>query len=133
MDLFKITFDELSKIISKHRHLDHCIYADDVFVLSKSVDLSKTNHLFTSLIEDILNWSKLSGAKLSLDKCKTLHICRKKSCNSDSLSLKINNVNISSVHNLKNLDLIVNNKYNWKPHCIGLKKSLAAKNFRPHC
>lgn len=116
--LFIIAFDDISKIIAKHALLHHCVYADDIYILCKHNDLGKTKNLLLNVIEDISVWSTHSGAKLSVDKCKTLHICRKTSCSKFTLSF--NNINIENVTNLSILGILFNNKYNWKYHCLEL-------------
>lgn len=123
--LFLIAFDEVSNIISKHPQLDHCIYADDVYILCKHNSLIEQQNLFSNALTDILSWCNTSGAKLSVDKCKTLHVCRKTSCK--QINFKFNNINIVNVNNLSILGIIFSDRYNFKKHCIELKKSLAAR------
>ena len=35
--LFQIAFNEISKIISANRFVDHCLYADDLYILCKKI------------------------------------------------------------------------------------------------
>ena len=58
------------------------------------------------------NWSKSSGANISLDKTNHLHICRKRHCS--AIKLVHNNINIENVDNCKILGLNIDSKYSFK-------------------
>lgn len=93
--LFIIAFDEISSLIKKYKLLDSCFYADDINILNKLNGSNKCKTRFDNVINDILEWSCASGAKLSLQKCKILHLCRKTNC---LILLTINNVQIENVN-----------------------------------
>lgn len=91
--------------------------------MCKQNDTNKTQDILYKVIEDIMSWSTISGAKLSLEKCKVLHICRKQ--NFPHINININNIFIENVNELKILGQTFSNKYKWKLHCNNLRKSLA--------
>ena len=123
--LFIIAFDDISTILNKYTLLDSCFYADDISILTKVNNVNECKNLLSNAINDILVWSNASGAKLSLNKCKLLHVCRKHQC--PELILSIHNVQIENVKNLNILGLTFDNRYKWIQHCLDLKKSLAAR------
>lgn len=74
--------------------LDHCIYKDDIYIFCRINDIDRTKTVMSQVFCDILNWCTTSGAILSLDKCKTLHVCRKLSCPCSFQSSKNNTSDI---------------------------------------
>lgn len=75
--LFLIAFNEISKIIDRHNKISHLLYADDLILFSKCKDLNMVGNSFSEIVEDLSNWGKCSGSKISLQKCEILHICKK--------------------------------------------------------
>jgi len=119
--LFLIAYNSLSDTISKHKNLNFTAFADDYNII---VDLKKQKNPtinLNSLFEDISNWCNLSGASLSLSKCKHIHICRKHNCVCQ-LSTVTNS--ICTVAELTMLGLSFDTKYKWQPHINKLAKSL---------
>ena len=74
--LFSIAFNEISKIINCHTNLDHCLYADDLYIMCKYIDNHNTNLALSRVVKDILNWGENSGTKISLNKTSKFHICK---------------------------------------------------------
>lgn len=120
--LFIIAFDDLSRIISANKSVDHCIYADDLYVISKEQSNDKIKEAFSQTLIAIDNWSKNSGAEVSFEKTNHLHICKKHNCN--NIDLIFNNNSIKNVDSCKILGLLIDRKYSFKNHCIYLKKNL---------
>lgn len=123
--LFSIAFNEVSSIINTDKTLQHGIYADDVFVYTKSKNLNCVNDAFQSILEKLVNWSKFSGAKISYRKCSTLHICRKKKC--PGLRLTFSGTAIQNVSSCRILGIIFDSKYRFKDHCNYIRKSLITR------
>jgi len=101
--LFLISYNKLCPI-EVHRGFKFFSYADDFTILKK---IHKNVTMFiNSLFTDIISWCDYSGAKLSVQKFKHLHICRKHRCNftitsqayclNQANSLKILGLTISS-------------------------------------
>jgi len=108
-----IAYNSLSDTISKHKNINFTAFADYYNII---VDL-----------KNICNWCNLSGASLSLSKCKHIHICRKHNCVCQ-LSTVTNS--ICTVAELTMLDLSFDRKYKWQPHINKLAKSLTNKSNR---
>ena len=126
--LFTIAFNEISRIINQNNKINHCIYADDLYILCKQKDNRQTKNHFETILKNLQSWSLKSGAKLSLNKTKILHICKKHKCNFHNIDINIDSYRIEIVDNLKILGMIFNNKYTWKDHCLLLKKTIATRS-----
>jgi len=97
--LFTIAFDELNKIILKHKNIQLSLYADDAIVYKKIKNLNTIEQVFKIVLKDIKDWGNMSGASLEISKCKTLHICRKRNCVPPNITF--NNNPINDVESLK--------------------------------
>lgn len=75
--IFIITFNELSEILTKYKLIEHSLYADDLFILSKCKDLAAVASMFSDILQELSSWCNISGSKISLAKTKILHICKK--------------------------------------------------------
>lgn len=122
--LFTIAFSEISQIINNCKHLDHCIYADDLYIFCKKNSNMECNNILQDALNKLNDWSLKSGAKISIDKTKKLHICRKQLCDIQSFGMTVNNTNIENVNQLKILGILFTNNYSWNKHFLSLKKSL---------
>lgn len=119
--LFLIAYNRLSNIIESYKNFDCLAYADD-FIIMKKLSKSKTTTIdINPLINDIIDWGKYSGAMLALSKCKHLHLCRKQNC---STKVTCNNLNITTVNEMKILGIIFNKRYKWNSHIEYLSLSL---------
>ena len=123
--LFLIAYNRLADIMSTHREIQFCAYADDFNIIIRHNRQKNTQTDLNNLFQNIDNWCLYSGAILSLDKSKHLHICRKIDCNSTILA---NNFQFEIVTQLRILGLIFNKRYNWNNHIdallVNLSKSL---------
>ncbi|XP_059221123.1 uncharacterized protein LOC131995879 [Stomoxys calcitrans] len=114
----------LSELLESDKSLKFLSYADD-FVIIK--ELSRLNQPIIDLNNTICaieDWCNYSGAELSIDKCKHLHICRKRNC---SPVLNCNNYSICPVNKLKILGITFNSKYKWDSHIEELSTSLSKR------
>lgn len=138
--LFIIAFNEFSKIISSQKHIEHAIYADDAVIFTKNNDNNKVKDIFSETLKKIDEWGTKSGAKLSIEKCAILHICKKHNC--PSFEVEYNSKKIKRVNNLRILGVVFDKNYTFKEHCQQLRKNLnsrlnivkylTSKNFRIH-
>ena len=123
--LFIISFQQLSALLIKYRKIEHSIYADDAIIFSKVTDMNMVKSMFLNILNDIKAWGKTSGARLSIQKCKLLHICKKKNCTKFSLSYE--NIEINFVNQIKILGITFEKNFTFKQQCINLRKSLTAR------
>ena len=137
--LFLIAFNHLSVLIDESKYFKHIIYADDLYIyrIVQNVDLfkSKLNNLYSKIIE----WCTYSGVKISEDKSKHLHICKKHSCN---INISLNASRLDKVNDLRILGLTFNSRYLWNSHvnnlCISIQnrvnvlKCLSNLNLQPN-
>ena len=94
-------------------------------VFTKIKDNNKVKDAFTYILRDIDNWSNASCATLSIEKCDLLHICNKKNCHLFDVEYK--NIKIKRVNNLRILSIIFDKSFNFKEHCLQLRKSLNSR------
>lgn len=122
--LFSIAFNELSSILSKNNRISHCIYADDLYILSNIKNNNESNHVLENTLKEIEKWTLISGAKISFEKTKKLHICKKHQCNANNYSITLQTKTIQNVAELRVLGLIFTHNYSWNRQLSTLKKAL---------
>ena len=120
--LFLIAYNDLSKIIDNQKYFSHIIYADDLYIFRKIKNCNEFKTKFEDLLELIINWGNYSGAKISIEKCKHIHFCKKTNCS--NIVINSNTTVIDNVKDLKILGIIFNSKYSWNSHVNYLIKSL---------
>ena len=118
--LFIIAYNKLADIITLHKEVQFCAYADDFVLIVKSKTKNPKINL-DSLFNDIFEWCSTSGARLSLNKCKQIHFCRKHDC---SCNIEINNFQLEQVDNIKILGITFNKRYLWNTHIQNLSSAL---------
>lgn len=74
--LFLIAYNSLSDLLQSHKDISFISYADDFLIIKKLSSEINGNINMDQIIDEIEDWCKFSGAELSLQKCKHLHICR---------------------------------------------------------
>ena len=104
----------------QHKNFEYIAYADDFNILIKHNKLKNPTINLNHIISDINKWSEKSGVKLSLPKCKYIHICRKRNC---SCTVASNNISLVKAYNLKILGMTINNKYRWNNRIQNLNTS----------
>lgn len=122
--LFLIAYNSLSDLLQSHKDISFISYADDFLIIKKLSSEINGNINMDQIIDEIEDWCKFSGAELSLQKCKHLHICRKHNCAPD---LNCRTRPIPSADTLKILGITFNNRYKWNSHIEQLILSLSHK------
>ena len=120
--LFLVAFNQLSIIINECKYFKHTLYADDLYIFRVIQSLDIFNTKLNLLYYKITEWCNYSGVKISEEKCKHLHFCKKINCNNINLSL--NAFRLENVNDLKILGLIFNKRYLWNSHINNLCNSL---------
>ena len=123
--LFLIAFEDINKIFLNNKNVSHCLYADDLYVICNKKDPNEIKEQFIKILNSITEWGKYSGASISIEKCKHLHVCRKHRCS--NIDLRYYNYIIENVSNLSILGLVFDNRRTYKHHCMYLKTNLAAR------
>ena len=77
------------------------------------------------LIQMALNrlgeWAKNKGVRFSVEKTKCLHLCRLRGPHNDPI-LHLNGAQLNAVTLARFLGLLLDSKFNWKPHITDLRK-----------
>lgn len=111
--LFLIAYNKLCGLITLHKEISFISYADDFVIIKKQGKTKNQDIDIKPLLDDILSWCEYSGARLSVEKCKHLHICRKHNCKPQLLC---GISRISTVESLKILGLTFNKQFRWNTH-----------------
>lgn len=120
--LFLISYNKLANIIHLHKNLNFIAYADDFHILIKFHKYQKNiQHNLDLLFSKINEWCASSGASLSTNKCKHLHICKKHHC---QCSIHTSNFTLKEATTLRTLGLTLKKKYKWNDHINKLTTSL---------
>ena len=97
------------------------IYADDT-ILSSTLNTFNDNiqndnleYLINDELLKINEWLKINKLSLNMAKCKYMTFQRKNT-NIQTLTLKIDNINIEQVKEFNFLGLIIDTNLNWKRH-----------------
>ena len=112
--LFSLYINDLPNYLE---HCDVTLYADDtvLFIFDKSLHNIKSN--MNSNLEKLNNWLKLSHLTLSTSKSKFMIIGSSQRLNKiDSISFKIDNMDLDEVSSFKYLGIIINDRLTWQDH-----------------
>lgn len=63
-----IPVDDLSRTLFRNKKIEHCMYADHLYIIAKSQDNGNINHELSNSIHLINNWPEISGASISYEK-----------------------------------------------------------------
>lgn len=88
-------------------------YADDVFLATAIVHEGDAD-IYQSALNSIAEWSADNRLTINVAKTKTLQIHKKGAAN--ICIYQIDGLDIENVHTFKYLGVIVDRKYNWRPH-----------------
>uniref|UniRef100_W8C2B6 RNA-directed DNA polymerase from mobile element jockey n=1 Tax=Ceratitis capitata TaxID=7213 RepID=W8C2B6_CERCA len=122
--LFLIAYNRLCNILTIEKRINFTAYADDFHLI---IQLNKQKNLaynLDTLFQNIISWCNYSGAILSTEKCKHIHICRKHKC---STKIHTNNITIPTVNTIKMLGITFSNNYRWNSHITELATSLSKR------
>lgn len=87
-----IPVDDLSRTLSQNKKIEHCMYADHLYIIAKSQDNGNINHELSNSIQLINNWSEISGASISYEKTTQLIIFNKRNCNPINITYNYNSI-----------------------------------------
>ena len=101
-------------------YLEHCdvtLYADDTVLFISDKSLHNIKSYMNSDLEKLNNWLKLNHLTLSISKSKFMIIGSSQRLNKiDSISFKVDNIDLDEVSSFKYLGIVINNRLNWQDH-----------------
>ena len=101
-------------------YLDHCdvtLYADDTVLFISDKSLHNIKSYMSSDLEKLNNWLKLNHLMLSISKSKFMIIGSSQRLNKiDSISFKVDNMDLDEVSSFKYLGIVINNRLTWQDH-----------------
>ena len=101
-------------------YLEHCdvtLYADDTVLFISDKSLHNIKSYMNSDLEKLNNWLKLNHLTLSISKSKFMIIGSSQRLNKiDSISFKIDNMDLDEVSSFKYLGIVINDRLTWQDH-----------------
>ena len=101
-------------------YLEHCdvtLYADDTVLFISDKSLHNIKSHMNSDLEKLNNWLKLNYLTLSISKSKFMIIGSSQRLNKiDSISFKVDNMDLDEVSSFKYLGIVINNRLTWQDH-----------------
>ena len=101
-------------------YLEHCdvtLYADDTVLFISDKSLHNIKSYMNLDLEKLNNWLKLNHLTLSISKSKFMIIGSSHRLNKiDSISFKVDNMDLDEVCSFKYLGIVINNRLTWEDH-----------------
>ena len=112
--LFTLYINDLSDYLE---HCDVTLYADDTVLFISDKSLHNIKSHMNSDLEKLNNWLKLNHLTLSISKSKFMIIGSSQRLNKiDSISFKVDNMDLDEVSSFKYLSIVINNRLTWQDH-----------------
>lgn len=112
-------------------HLKNCnviMYADDTSISVSSNSLKEASDEMNKILEIVSDWLKFNRIALNISKCKYMIFNNKSKRNTiDKAEIKIDNVSIEEVSEIKYLGIILDDKLNLNKNAENLEKKLNKK------
>ena len=106
--LFKLYINDLPDYLE---HCDVTLYADDTVLFISDKSLHNIKSYMNSDLEKLNNWLKLNHLTLSISKSKFMIIASSQRLNKiDSISFKVDNIDLDEVSSFKYLGIVINNR-----------------------
>ena len=110
--LFTLYINDLAHYLE---HCDITIYADDTVLFISDKSLHNIKSYMNSYLEKLNNWLKLNRLTLSISKSKFMIIGSSQRLNKiDSVSFKVDNMDLDEVSSFKYLGIVINNRLTWQ-------------------
>ncbi|GFY05025.1 probable RNA-directed DNA polymerase from transposon BS [Trichonephila clavipes] len=113
--LWNLTMVDLLCNISKFQNCHKIAFSDNVLLIVQCKHFQDVCTLSQSILNNICDWSELYKLKFNPLKTKVMKIY-KKSTVDQRINVKLGDVIIEEVRNIKYLGIIVDNKMQWKEH-----------------
>ena len=112
--LFTLYINDLPDYL---KHCDVTLFADDTVLFISDKSLHNIKSYMNSDLEKLNNWLKLNHLTLSISKSKFMIIGSSQRLNKiDSISFKVDNIDLDEVSSFKYLGIVINNRLNWQDH-----------------
>lgn len=105
------------------RNVKSVLYVDDFTIYASGSDTEMIIRRLQKAINNLESWANETGAQFSVNKTKSIHVCRKRNCPKTNNFLTINGTNIECVDEYKFLGLTIDKSLTWRPHIQKLKTS----------
>ena len=117
----------VNDICNVSNRLNLILYADDTSVFMSNTNIEVLQQQFTTELQKLANWFEVNKLVLNINKTNYV-IFSNKNMNFDSVSIKINDIQIKRVTHVKFLGVTIDEKLSWNQHtgvvCNKLSKSI---------
>lgn len=118
--LFLIAINDVSDIFEQVRTVKFLMYADDLAIYASGDDNQVVTNNIQETINKLENWAKRNGFEFATDKSKAMHICRRRACQNQQITLGGTPLEFVTSH--KFLGMVLDTRFDWKEHSKYLKK-----------
>lgn len=116
--LFLVAINSLAHRVDPY--VKALLFADDCTMYIRSSDISIIQERLQTSLNNLSDWSKETGFKISFTKTNAIHFCKKRK-HHENPNLSYNNIEIKYVDELKLLGLTFDRKLTWRSHISKLK------------
>ncbi|XP_043262640.1 uncharacterized protein LOC122403273 [Colletes gigas] len=96
-------------------HIGKLLYVDDIVIYYAHESIKEIEKNLQKATNTVSNNAKLKGFKLSVEKTKCIHFCKKKKQHEDQ-KIYLQGNKINTVQTIRYLGLTLDKKLSWKPH-----------------
>lgn len=116
--LFLVAINKITTAIPKM--IRTSLFADDLVIYNKGTNVKTIETNLQNATNQIQDWTKKFGFKLSMNKTKVIHFSKSRQKYNTTLTLN-NGTTITSVDKIKFLGVIFDQKLTWRPHVENLR------------
>ena len=121
--LFILYINDIVKVSNTPSYI---LYADDTNILFNGKDLASLQDQVNDNLSKLCTWFQANRLSVNPRKCNYIVFSNcNKSYDTDSVTVKLNNVEIPRVEKTKFLGVIVDSKLTWKFHIQELEKKIS--------
>lgn len=118
----------INDIVRSSSHLNFLLYADDTTLYIQGNDLTMLQNIMNEEVAHICDWLSSNRLKLNVDKTRAMITQPLMTTTPCNVSIKINNLSIKQVEQIKFLGVIIDDKLLWKPHVYDVCTKLSKLN-----
>ena len=115
----------VNDLVNSNRLFNSILFADDTTLYASHSNLNTLVHLVNTELNNVHSWMIANKLTLNIDKTKYIIHHRKKKRPPDIDAIKIGNVNITEVENIKFLGVIVDKELKWNSHILNIKNKIS--------
>lgn len=96
--LFLITINGITELFNGDNTIKILLFADDIVIYGSSNNVTQLYNQIQQKINLMQNWAIQNGFEFSIEKTKSMHICRKRRCIKKTLHIEQTNIEDVNSH-----------------------------------